>query len=284
MPEILVTPPTGEPLDLADVKTHLRVTDTAQDVLISAMLSGARQAAETKTRQQLLYARYKLVLDKFPMAGVGTPYPFEHVVNMPGYAIVLPHAPVVDIVSIQYLDMGGNLQTVDPSVYTANLALMPSIITPRFGQIWPIPLPQIGAVTVTYDAGYAATMSVVSAPAGTFSITGPVTHAVGDVVQFYNSGGALPTGLAAKTNYLIATAVAGVYTVTTMTGGAVTFSDSGSGTNFCGVVPEGIRNWILIRVGSLYENREEVAILNRGKVEELPFIDGLLDPYRISLP
>jgi hypothetical protein len=49
-------------------------------------------------------------------------------------------------------------------------------------------------------------------------------------------------------------------------------------------VPEGLRNWILLRTGSLYENREEVAILNRGKVEELPFVDGLLDPYRVSLP
>ncbi|WP_439891598.1 head-tail connector protein [Ralstonia sp. 25C] len=284
MPEILVTPPTGEPLDLADVKTHLRVTDTSQDVLIAAMLSGARQAAETKTRQQLLYARYRLVIDKFPMAGVGTLYPFEHVVNMPAYGIILPHAPVVDIVSIQYLDMSGTLQTVDPSVYTANLALMPSIITPRFGQIWPIPLPQIGAVTVTYDAGYAAMMTVVNAGAGTFSISGPVTHAVGDLVQFYNSGGALPGGLVAKANYTIASANAGVYTVNNAAGSPVTFSDSGSGTNYCGVVPEGIRNWILIRVGSLYENREEVAILNRGKVEELPFIDGLLDPYRISLP
>lgn len=46
-------------------------------------------------------------------------------------------------------------------------------------------------------------------------------------------------------------------------------------------VPEGIRQWILLRVGTMYENREEVAILGRGKVEPLPFVDSLLDPYRI---
>jgi uncharacterized phiE125 gp8 family phage protein len=46
-------------------------------------------------------------------------------------------------------------------------------------------------------------------------------------------------------------------------------------------VPEGIRQWILMRVGTLYENREEVAILGRGKVDPLPFVDSLLDPYRI---
>ena len=46
-------------------------------------------------------------------------------------------------------------------------------------------------------------------------------------------------------------------------------------------VPEGIKSWIKIRIGTLYENREEVAILTRGKVEVLPFVDGLLDPFRV---
>jgi hypothetical protein len=45
-------------------------------------------------------------------------------------------------------------------------------------------------------------------------------------------------------------------------------------------VPEEIKHWIMMRVGTLYENREEVAILNRGKVEALPFVDSLLDYYR----
>ena len=48
-------------------------------------------------------------------------------------------------------------------------------------------------------------------------------------------------------------------------------------------VPEGIKRWILIRVGSLYQNREEVAALSRGSITPLPFIDGLLDPYRMAL-
>ncbi len=75
-----------------------------------------------------------------------------------------------------------------------------------FGQIWPIALPQIGAVTVTFDAGYGA-------PAA---------------------------------------------------------------------VPEGIKSWIKLRLGSLYAHREEVAALSRGRIDPLPFVDGLLDPYRVS--
>lgn len=48
-------------------------------------------------------------------------------------------------------------------------------------------------------------------------------------------------------------------------------------------VPEGIRQWILLRLTTMYENREEIAVLNRGKVEALPFVDSLLDPYRIVI-
>lgn len=46
-------------------------------------------------------------------------------------------------------------------------------------------------------------------------------------------------------------------------------------------VPEGIKSWIKLRIGSLYEHREEVALMSRGKIEPLPFVDGLLDPYRV---
>ena len=46
-------------------------------------------------------------------------------------------------------------------------------------------------------------------------------------------------------------------------------------------VPEGLKSWMLLRIGSLYQNREEVAAMARGKIDPLPFIDGLLDPYRM---
>lgn len=283
MPEKIVRAPVGEPVSLAEAKLHLRVTDTAQDALISMLISAARIACETKTRQQLLHARWKLVLDRFPMAGIGTPLPFANDVNVPGYAAFLPHAPFVDIVSVNYLDMNGSPQVCDPSIYVVNDALTPAIIAVAFGQIWPIPLPQIGAVSFTYDAGYAspATFQMPS----NVTVNGPVTWKVGDTIEFSNSGGNLPAALAPNTPYLVSAIVsAGVYTFTNADGSAITLADVGTGQNFIGTVPEGLRNWILLRVGSLYENREEVAILNRGKVEELPFVDGLLDPYRVSLP
>ncbi|MHB9836842.1 head-tail connector protein [Paraburkholderia terrae] len=285
MPEQLIRPPVGEPVSLAEAKLHLRVTDDAQDARIQSFIRSARIDAEKEIRQQLLHARWQLVFDRFPMAGVGTPLPFCENVNIPGYAAMLPHSPLVDVVSVTYLDMSGTMQTMDPGDYVANNALTPGIVTPGFGKIWPIPLPQTGAVQFTYNAGYASPFSVPDAPGNQIKVPGPVTWKVGDTVGFYNSGGALPLPLEADAPYTIgAAATGGLYQLLDDAGASVQFTDTGSGLSFIGVVPQAIRDWILLRVGALYENREGVLVMTRGHVEDLPFVDRMLDPYRSSLP
>lgn len=46
-------------------------------------------------------------------------------------------------------------------------------------------------------------------------------------------------------------------------------------------VPSGIKRWMLTRIGAMYENREEIVVDKRVAAVELPFIDRLLDPYRV---
>lgn len=208
MPIQLITPPAQEPVSLAEAKAHLRVDFDEDDALIASLLVAARQAAEALTHRQLVAARWRLVLDSFPgpslmgSTGVLAGQPF----TLPGHAILIPKSPVLSIAEIRYLDMAGASQVMPAAHYTADLACEPARITPVFGQIWPIALPQIGAVAVTFDAGY-----------------GPPE-----------------------------------------------------------AVPEGIKSWIKLRLGSLYAHREEVAALTRGRIDPLPFIDGLLDPYRVN--
>lgn len=206
MPMLLITPPAAEPVSLAEAKLHLRVDFDEDDTLIQALISTARQAAEMLTQRQLVTARWRMVLDSFPgpsLMGV----PVGQTFTLPGHAILIPKSPLQSVVEIRYLDMAGIWQVMPAANYTVDNACEPGRITPVFGQIWPIALPQIGAVSVIFDAGY---------------------------------------GSAAD-------------------------------------VPEGLKSWIKLRLGSLYAHREEVASMARGRIDPLPFVDGLLDPYKVPL-
>ncbi|RJG06253.1 hypothetical protein D3870_09730 [Noviherbaspirillum cavernae] len=44
-------------------------------------------------------------------------------------------------------------------------------------------------------------------------------------------------------------------------------------------VPQAIRQWMLLLIGTLYENRESVIV--GASIQELPHIDGLLDRYKV---
>jgi len=202
----LITPPAAEPVSLAEAKLHLRVDFDEDDALIQALISAARQAAEMLTQRQLVTARWRMVLDSFPGSGL-MGVPAGQTFTLPGHAILIPKSPLQSVVEIRYLDMAGVSQVMPSAHYTVDKACEPARITPVFGQIWPVALPQIGAVSVTFDAGY---------------------------------------GSAAD-------------------------------------VPEGLKSWIKLRLGSLYAHREEVASMARGRIDPLPFVDGLLDPYKVPL-
>lgn len=212
MPFHLVTPPAidsfteiAEPVALAEVKQHLRVDIPDDDALILGLISSARQMAETLTNRQLLTATWNLVLDAFPgpsLMGVPAGMPY----SIPAHAILIHKGPVQAVSSITYLDMNVNLVTMPPENYVVTSTDDLTRITPVFGQIWQPTLPQIGAVTVQFLAGY------------------------GDSTQ----------------------------------------------------VPAGIKHWIKLRVDSLYNQRGEVAFA-RGRMDKLPFVDALLDPYRIAV-
>ena len=202
-----VTAPTVEPLLLAEVKTHLRedLLDAANDALISFLITAVRQFAENETNRSFITQSWKYVFDSFPGIGLmGTPW--GSVYSQPGNALMLEKGPIQSIDSIQYLDMTGTMQTVAASVYTSDLTGDLARLAPKFGQIWPIPLPQMAACQVNFTAGY---------------------------------------GVAAAS------------------------------------VPEGLRQWMKLRIASLYENREEFVIGRGLVVAKSPNFDGLLDRFTI---
>lgn len=178
--------------------------NTTGDPLLAMYIAAARVHAEMVTQRQFMTATWKLVLDAFPgmsvsgIAGVGEGRSF------PRNAILLNKSPIQSVASIRYMDMSGAWQIMPTTDYVVDISMEPARITPVFGKIWPITLPQIAAIEVTFTAGYGAAANV----------------------------------------------------------------------------PMGIKHWILVRVDSLFKNRGETTEV-MGKLEKLPFFDGLLDPFTV---
>ena len=259
MPFITVISPLGQPLHPDEAKAHLRTDGNDEDANIKSLIASAVSAVESRTHHQLLHARFTHTQDRFTRC------------------LRLPHAPVVNVVSVQYIGMDGIVGTVPPADYIVNYTI-PATITLAFGKVWPIAMPQDASVFVTYEAGYA---SPVSAQAGTGNITvnGPYAYTVGQRVTFSNSGGTLPAPLESDSAYLIASVTGSTYTLTDTSGTAVAFTSVGVGRSFIGEIPAPLKSWMLLRIGSLYESREETAPSARTTIEPMPFVDGLLAPY-----
>jgi uncharacterized phiE125 gp8 family phage protein len=54
-----------------------------------------------------------------------------------------------------------------------------------------------------------------------------------------------------------------------------------AGYGLAAAVPQGIKAWMLLRIGSMYQHREEQALLERATLSPQPFVDRLLDPFRV---
>lgn len=273
----LITPPTCWPLHINDVKQHLRQDIADDDNLIgNVYLPHAVQMAQQHTQRQLVSARYRYALDAFPCIG----------------KIDIPLAPLIQVVSIQYTDDAGATQTVSASDYVVDTAADYPRIGLADGASWPTPNGEIGCVRITLDAGYVARCTA-DQSANTITVTGWRTLAAGDIVRFSNSGGALPSPLKPKTDYFIrSVAGAGVYTLAASSGGSeIDLTDQGSGLQFVaeagfgggdGEIPASILAWILLQTETHYQFRGGI-LHTSGEIVTNPFIDRLLDPYRVVL-
>lgn len=142
-----ITDASVEPLSLAEARHHLRVDHSVDDAEISAMVTAARQSAESYTRRAFIEQTWKLTLDRFPC-----------------WEIMLPRPRLQSIEEITYIDSQGAEQTLSPSLYRAALLSEPGRLTPAYNQSWPSTREITDAVTIEFIAGYGSTAAEVPAP------------------------------------------------------------------------------------------------------------------------
>lgn len=142
---VLIIPPAEEPVSLSEMRLHLRVDHDDEDALIQALITAARQHAETVTRRQLVTATWELREDAFPS---GPEWP-------------LPLPPLQSVASVKYLGEDGTEQTFDASNYVVDTASEPGRIVLKPGASWPSgPLYPAGAARVRFVAGYGGASAV----------------------------------------------------------------------------------------------------------------------------
>ena len=138
MTPIVVTPPSAEPITLAEAKAHVRQVFNDDDTYINSLITAARQMVEGYTGRAMMPQRIRIGKDAFCP-----------VVKLPR----LPYAETPGLL-IKYLDENGDQQTVNDQVYHVNEYVEPRQVTLVSGQSWPTITSLPGSVTYEYDVGY----------------------------------------------------------------------------------------------------------------------------------
>lgn len=145
MPLKLITPPTTEPVSLAEAKAHLRVDGADEDALIDGLITAARQHAEVFTRRAFITQTWELVLDGWP--------------NKESIEIPLP--PLRSIVSVTYTDMDGVNTLWDAANYIVDTDSEPGRLVLDYEKTWPaVTLQPAGGIRIRFEAGYGGSADV----------------------------------------------------------------------------------------------------------------------------
>lgn len=156
----VVTPPSAEPVTLAEAKSWLRVEVTDDDALITGLISAARALVEKETRRAILTTKLRLDLssvnrDPLFTYPITTPlYPFDDI-------LVLPRAPLQSVESVKFWSNG--TQTTWSSGNYRVVTGTPGRLRPVSGITWPTCDYRDDALSITYFAGFGDTIDAVPA-------------------------------------------------------------------------------------------------------------------------
>lgn len=138
----VITPPTVEPITIAEVKSQLGIQqdDAGSDAIISRRITEARQWAEDYMQRALITQTQEIRLDAFPVCSIKLPFP-----------------NLVTVVSVKYIDINGTEQTISASDYVVDTYSYIGLVRPVYGASWPSARTELNAVRIQYTCGYGAT-------------------------------------------------------------------------------------------------------------------------------
>lgn len=130
--------PTLRAVDLNSFKLHARIDFDDQDVLLDQYIDAATDYAEEYQGRCWRLSTWQAVYDSFPCDGV----------------FHLPMPRLIGVSSIVTKDYAGANQTLSSSRYVVDTVSEPGRVALAIGQYWPTLGSVIGAITITFTAGF----------------------------------------------------------------------------------------------------------------------------------
>ena len=136
---------------VSDIHAHLQTGPLPSDQVrvLNSLVQHAVEYVEHRLRRALLTATFKAYLD-------GWPDTIE----------IDDKLPITAVSSVQYYDVGGDLQTLGSGQYTVDIASpnYPAVIKPVAGAVWPVlEIDRQNPIVITFTAGYGTAADIPAA-------------------------------------------------------------------------------------------------------------------------
>lgn len=150
----IVTAAMGQPVSVADVKSHLKIDYTDDDTLLGSYIGAAVDFVEQYCARALMVQTIQIAYDCFP--GTDRRNPLQ--------ALRLHQSPVRSVEELKYYDADNAEQTLTEGTdFVLDKITAPARITPAPGKSWPSTAARVGAVLVSVECGYTAATDVPAA-------------------------------------------------------------------------------------------------------------------------
>jgi len=134
----LITPPSDEPVTLTEAKLFVRQDISADDALITSLISAARHEAETESQHVLITQTWDYTLEEFP----------------PQRYIEIPHPPLQSVLGVYYTNDDGTEHTLSADKYIVDTVSTPGRVILKESEIWPTDVRDLDAVRIQFKAGF----------------------------------------------------------------------------------------------------------------------------------
>ncbi|MEQ8251572.1 MAG: hypothetical protein RIB41_10075 [Oceanibaculum nanhaiense] len=131
--------PVIEPITLAEARADVKVDLPEDDARLQREIRAAREQFESETGVILTSRPMRIAFDCF------------------NGEIWIPTGPVLSIDALRYVDMAGEVQTLEPSAYQWRAGIYEAYVRPAYGRSWPQARPQYDSVQIDFTAGWPGT-------------------------------------------------------------------------------------------------------------------------------